>query len=290
MTWIEVSVSVRPADAERAGDLLLRYCPQGFSETPARHRRVLRVYLPLSPGSRPLLTRLRRHVTRTITPVTVRTGRVEDTGWVRAWRAHARPMRIGRLLVLPTWMRPAERASGLTLMRLDPGMAFGSGEHASTQLCLAAIERYVRRGTTVIDVGTGSGILAVAAARLGAPRVLAIDTDPVAVAVAGHNVRTNRVADRVYVRSGVGLVRVRRRADLIVANLTADTLPAIFDGVRRCLAARGRFVGSGFGGARVKDVMRAMAGAGLRPVQVDRLRGWRAVHAVTAVPERPAKR
>jgi ribosomal protein L11 methyltransferase len=140
---------------------------------------------------------------------------------------------------------------------------------------------------TVIDVGTGSGILAIAAARLGAARVLAIDSDPVAVAVASQNVRANHVADRVHVRAGVGLARVRLRADLIVANLTADALPGILAGVRRCLGARGRFVGSGFGAVRVNGVMRAMALAGLRPIEVDRLRGWRAVHA--AAPRRGAR-
>jgi len=281
VTWIEVSVSVLPRQSDRAGDLLLRYCPQGFAEAGARHRRLLRVYLPSNAAGRLLLTHLRRDLVRVVAPVTIEDRPVVDDHWLGAWKAHARPIHIGRLTVLPTWMAGA-RVRGRTLVRLDPGMAFGSGEHPSTQLCLAAIERQVRRGVTVIDVGTGSGILAIAAARLGARRVLGIDNDPVAVAVARENVRANRVADQVSIRDGDNLARVRLRADLIVANLTADALPGIVAEVPRRLVPGGRFVGSGFGAARVPEVERTLAVAGLCPIRVDRLRGWRAVHAVAA--------
>ncbi len=282
MRWLEVAVSVRSTQAERVGDLLLRYCPLGFSETAARHRRrVLRIYLPGGAVSRSALPRLRRDLARTVGPAAIESRVVEETAWLDAWKTHARLIRIGRLTILPTWM-PERRARARTVVRLDPGMAFGSGEHPSTQLCLAAMERYVRSRARVIDVGTGSGILAVAAARLGAGRVLAIDNDPMAVAVARANIRANRVAGRVRVREGSGLARVRFRADLIVANLTADLLPVILRDVARCLVPGGRFVGAGFGAARVAEVQHAMVAAGLRSTHVDRLRGWRSVHAVAA--------
>ncbi len=285
--WLEVAVSVRPAQTERAGALLLRYCPQGFSETVARYRRhVLRIYLPGGAVSRSALHRLRRDLARTVEPAAIETRVVEDTVWVAAWKTHARPIRIGRLTIQPSWM-PGRRARGQTVVRLDPGMAFGSGEHPSTQLCLAAVERHARKGVRVIDVGTGSGILAIAAARLGARRVLAIDSDPVAVAVARANVRANRVAGRVRVREASGLARVRFCADLIVANLTAHLLPAILRDAARCLARGGQFVGAGFGMARVTELERAMAAAGLRATRVEHLRGWRAVHAMGAQPRRP---
>ncbi len=282
MKWLEVAVTVRPTQAERAGDLLLRYSPQGFSDTAAPHRRrVLRVYLPGGPISRSALPGLRRDLAGTVGLVAIETRRVENTAWLDAWKTHARPIRIGRLTIQPSWL-PGRQARGRTVVRLDPGMAFGSGEHPSTQLCLAAVERHARRGARVIDVGTGSGILAIAAARLGAGRVLAIDDDPIAVAVARANARANRVAGRVRVREGGGLARVRFRADLIVANLTADLLPAILHDVVRCLAPGGRFVGAGFGTARAAEVRRALAEAGLRATRVEHLRGWRAVYAMAA--------
>lgn len=288
MKWLEVAVTVRPTQAGRAGDLLLGYSPQGFSDTAARHRRrVLRIYLPGGSISRSALPRLRRDLARTVGRVAIATRGVEDTAWLDAWKTHAGPIRIGRLTIQPSWL-PGRRARGRTVVRLDPGMAFGSGEHPSTQLCLAAVERHARRGARVIDVGTGSGILAIAAARLGAGRVLAVDNDPIAVAVARANVRANHVAGRVRVRRGSGLARVRLRADLIVANLTADLLPAIVRDATRCLAPGGRFVGAGFGTSRVAEVQRALAEAGLRATRVDHLRGWRSVHA-TAAPSRSAR-
>jgi ribosomal protein L11 methyltransferase len=208
---------------------------------------------------------------------------ISDTLWARAVRGSARRVRVGRIIVQPTWMR-RPRGARLAVVRLNPGLAFGSGEHESTQLCLRALTRYVARGATVIDVGTGSGILAIAAARLGAERVLAIDNDPVAVSVARVNIRANGVRTVVAVRRGNGLVGVRPRADLLVANLTADTLPPVLHGAGRCLASGGRLVVSGFTAPRVRGVRHALAAAGFAVTGVDRLRAWRAVHAAVAHP------
>jgi ribosomal protein L11 methyltransferase len=209
--------------------------------------------------------------------VTIRA--VPDRAWREAWKRHARPVRIGRLTILPTWWKDAGVGRRVTV-RIDPGMAFGSGEHPTTQLCLAGLDRQVSPGMTVIDVGTGSGILAIAAAWLGAARVLAIDNDPVAVAVARQNVRANRAGGQVTVRLAGTLGRLRPPADLIVANLTAQTLPPVLAAARRCLRPRGRFVASGFGTAKAGEVSAAMRTAGLRPVAVERRRGWCAIHAV----------
>jgi ribosomal protein L11 methyltransferase len=118
---------------------------------------------------------------------------VADEDWANAWREHFHPMRIGRrLLVAPTWEAVQPR-SGELVLRLDPGMAFGTGTHASTVLCLRALEELIRPGCTVLDVGTGSGILAVAAAMLGAGAVTALDIDPLAVRIARQNVVVNGV-------------------------------------------------------------------------------------------------
>ncbi len=293
MRWIEVSVDVLPSQVEIAGDLLLRHCPQGFSEIGGlrRGRRVLRAYLLAGTEGRVRLRRLRRAVVALAARSDVRTRVVRDTGWAEAWKAYARPIRIGRLLVQPTWLAaPAGRSRGQreggAVVRLDPGMAFGSGEHASTQLCLAAIDRYAGPGSVVIDLGTGSGILAIAAARLGARHVLAIDNDPLAVTVARANVRRNRVGRRISVRRSEGLAGLRLRADLILANLTADILPSVLSDVLRCLAPGGRFVASGFGSPRISEVRRRSAAAGLRVVATQRRRGWCAVHAIAPAARR----
>jgi ribosomal protein L11 methyltransferase len=209
------------------------------------------------------------------------TRRARDIEWRRAWREAAQPVVIGRVAVLPTWWKRAPGA-GYAIVRIDPQMAFGSGEHPTTQLCLAALDRLVRPGASVIDVGTGSGILAIAAVRLGARRVTAIDNDPVAVQTARRNVLVNRVRGRVAVRAADGLASARGSADIIVANLTAPTLPPVMMLARRCLRPRGVFVASGFGPSSTKSVAAAMRAAGLRPVAIRALRGWRAVEAVPA--------
>lgn len=273
-----------PALVETAGDALRQVAPAGFAEHRlARGRRRLVAHLPMGASGRAALLRLRAALRRVARrgpgrgrlALTARV--VDDAVWRDAWRRHARPVRVGRLTVQPPWMPPP--ASG-AVVRLDAGMAFGSGLHPSTRLCLSALDRYVRGPSTVVDVGTGSGVLAIAAARLGAGRVLALDHDPVAVRVASANVRANGVRDRVEVRRASGLGSVRRRADLILANLTADDLCLLLPVVPARLRPGGRFVGSGLGPSRVPQVVRAAGDAGLRVIEVVRWRGWCVVHAV----------
>lgn len=282
MRWLEISVGVPPEDSDVAGDCLLRHCPAGFSESAGRSRtrpRVLCCYLPSTRAGRIALARLRRALGHEVASAAISVRVVGDTNWVGMWRAFAKPVHVGRITVVPTWMRPRARP-GQALVWLDAGQAFGSGEHPSTQLCLAAVERFVRGGETVIDLGTGSGILAIASARLGARRVLAIDEDGIATSVALANARANGVLGRVMVRRTSGLSRVRLRADLIVANLTPGILAGVLPHVARCLVPGGRFVGSGFGPARAAEVARLAESSGLRVVEIEARRGWRAVHAV----------
>ncbi|MDR7420779.1 MAG: 50S ribosomal protein L11 methyltransferase [Armatimonadota bacterium] len=278
MTWTEVSFGVRPSHAETAIGIILRLVPQGLSES-GRGRRVLRVYLPRSGHGRRVFRALARELRAAGFAPHVATRPISQAAWQDAWRVHARPVRIGRLAVLPTWWKAAAGATAV-VVRIDPGMAFGSGEHPTTHLCLAAIERHLTPGATVIDIGTGSGILAIAAARLGARRVLALDNDPVAVAVARQNVAANRVTSRVRVIRADRLGPAVAPAHLIVANLTADTLAPFLCDAHRCLRPGGRLVASGFTAAREADVSRAVAAVGLRRVAIMRRRGWSALHAI----------
>lgn len=281
MTWLEISIDVRPSQVEPAAAVVLRYAPQGFAEEAGGRgrRRVLRLYAAAGAAGREVFRRLRRDLQAAAPEARLTSRTVRDAEWRDAWMAHARPVTIGRLAVVPAWWRRSI-APDRVVVRLDPGMAFGSGEHQTTQLCLAAIEQHLRAGSTVIDVGTGSGILAIAAAKLGADRVLAIDNDPVAVKIARANVKANGVGGRIAVRLASDLGRTRLRADLIVANLTAQGLPNILGGAARRLSPGGWFVGSGFSAVGVRGVVREISRVGLRVVRVTSLRGWRAVHAV----------
>ncbi len=276
MIWTEISIDVPPSQAESAADVVLRHCPSGFQELASRgRRRVLRAYLA---PDRQGLARLRQEVMRAAPSARISTRRLGDGGWQEAWKKHARPVRAGRVTVLPTWWKEAVVGAGVPVW-LDPGMAFGSGAHPTTRLCLAAIDRHTPPGISVIDVGTGSGVLAIAAARLGARRVVAIDCDPIAIGVATENVARNRVGARVTLRLADSLAGVRAPADLIVANLTAVALPPFLPDVRRLLMPGGRLVASGFGASKARAVWAEMASAGLEVVGVDRLSGWCALVA-----------
>jgi ribosomal protein L11 methyltransferase len=278
--WLEVSVTAPAAQVEAAGAALLRVCPQGLAERPARRGRaaVLQAYVPVG-GGRVILPALRAAVRQAAPGARVLVRSRDDAAWSGLWKARARPVVVGRVVVAPSWWTdalPAHQA----VVRIDPGMAFGSGEHPTTHLCLSAVDRYVKPGSAVIDVGTGSAVLAIAAARRGARRVVAVDNDPLAVRVARANVRANRAGHHVQVRAGDGVDGLRLRADLVVANLTAPTVVALALPAARRLRPGGRLVVSGFTGAHVPGVARALRAAGLRVAATVRRRGWVAVHAV----------
>lgn len=301
-SWIDVRVSVSAEAAEAAAEILRELRGGGLvEEHPAPGRVRFRCYLPPSPLIRAALSavrsRIRALVRYGLDPgrVTVTHRRVAGRRWATAWRAHARAVRVGRLLIRPAWIRAAARP-GDVVVTIDPGMAFGTGMHASTRLALrgltAALRR--RRGAVVFDVGTGSGILAIAAAALGARSVWAADSDPVAIAAARANVRLNRCTRRVRVVEAAGLGAAPGRAGVIVANIVADTIVDLLPDARARLSAGGVFVGSGIVAGRVRAVLRAAGAAGFRLNAVLREGEWRAVvlsaRPRSGLPARAARR
>jgi ribosomal protein L11 methyltransferase len=187
-----------------------------------------------------------------------------ETDWAEAWKAACHVLHVGRRLVVkPSWREYAPLPHEL-LLELDPDMAFGSGLHPTTQLCLRALEEMVRPGATVLDVGAGSGILAIAAGRLGAARVLALDTDPLAVQVARQNVALNRLEPVVAVEEGtLAIPPVDRRGDghgweVIVANILAETIMQLAAAFRANLAPAGVLIASGIIAGRSDEVVASL--------------------------------
>lgn len=207
---------------------------------------------------------------------------VAEEDWANAWRAHFHPLRLGRrLVVAPSW-EPVSPRPGEVVLQLDPGMAFGTGAHASTALCLRALEDLVQPGGRVLDVGTGSGILAVAAALLGASEVTALDIDPLAVRIARQNADINGVADRVhvhYAELGDLLAGGLAPAPLALANLTRDALVPLAPQLAAALEPGGTVVASGIVAGGRAAVEAAFSAAGLRPVRSNRLEDWFALWA-----------
>ena len=202
---------------------------------------------------------------------------VADEDWAETWKEFFHTEKIGaRTVIKPTW-EEYEAKAGEIVVELDPGAAFGTGQHATTSLCIRALEDLVRPGMTVFDVGTGSGVLAIVAAKLGAKRVEAVDFDPVAVRVARENVRQNGAEDVVRTERSDLLKSVAGKADLIIANIIADIIVRLFGEVKGSLAAGGTMLLSGIIEDRLADVVEAAGRHGFSVEKIEQEKGWAAV-------------
>ena len=202
---------------------------------------------------------------------------VPNENWAEIWKKYYKPLRAGEhFIIRPSW-EPCEPGPGDHVIEMDPGMAFGSGYHETTLMCLALLEKTVTRpGLEVIDVGTGSGILAVGAAMLGAERVLAIDIDRDAVRVARENVRLNGVDKQVSVQEGNLLDRVSESCDICVANIIAQVICSFAKPLKDHIRPGGFFICSGIVAEREKDVHDALLEADYRIIEVCHSGEWTA--------------
>ena len=170
---------------------------------------------------------------------------VSEDSWAEVWKKYYKPFYAGEhLVVKPTW-EPFDPKPGDRIIEIDPGMAFGSGTHETTGMCISLLEETIRGGEDIIDVGTGSGILAIAAALLGAGHVLAIDIDPDAVRVAGENVAHNQVENIVEVREGDLLKNTQETCQICVANIISDIIISFAAPLRNHIRPGGLFICSG---------------------------------------------
>lgn len=203
---------------------------------------------------------------------------VRDEDWANNWKQYYHGFAAGeRIYIYPIWEQPDE--SYAINIGLDPGMAFGSGTHETTELCLRALEKYGKTGNHVLDVGTGSGILAIAAAKLGAAEVLAVDLDENAVKVAKKNVDYNDVSCRVQVRAGNLTDGVSGTYDIVVANILADVICLLAKDVKKFLNPQGIFITSGIIADKTDMVQRALTEAGLTVIETTEKGEWRMVAA-----------
>jgi len=198
---------------------------------------------------------------------------VKEEDWANEWKRYFKPVRIGRrFLIKPSWEEAASPAD-LLVVEIDPGMAFGTGTHPTTSLCLEAIEEHVAQDQLVFDIGTGSGILAVAAAKMGAV-VQAGDIDTLAVRIAKENVILNEVTDRVTVQAGnLGEV-FTGQADVVIANIIADVIIDLLPQLPGLMKKDGLFLASGIIDTRAEEVAGKMEEAGLQCVGRLEDAGW----------------
>jgi ribosomal protein L11 methyltransferase len=265
--WLEVSVTTDHEAAESVAEVLSRYAQRGVAIEAAAGGWeagpvTVRAYLPhddhTSTHQRCIQAAL-GHLNQ-IRPVSAPAFRwVAESDWAEAWKQKLTVMHIGQHIVIrPSW-RDYEPVDGDIVIQLDPGMAFGTGLHPTTQLCLTALEQRVSAGMDVLDIGTGSGILAIAAAKLGAGRVAAVDNDPVAVRTARENVIANHMQEIVSVVAG-SLADVSGCYDVVVVNILAPVIiEMLAEGLRERLKPAGCLIAAGIIAEQAEDVIAAMA-------------------------------
>jgi len=205
---------------------------------------------------------------------------IDEQEWETAWRKHYKTLRVGnRLIIKPAW-EDYEAMTGQVVIEIDPGMAFGTGQHATTRLCLLAFETYLRPGMTVLDLGTGSGILAIAAAKLGASSILALDINPAVVVIARSNVEANGVAGIVTVEQGTLPLGTKGKIfDLVAVNITADVIEELSHSLASCLEPRGIIIASGFAEERLEGVIERLDQVGIKTMEVLAEEQWRTIVA-----------
>ncbi|CAH0347057.1 50S ribosomal protein L11 methyltransferase [Bacillus sp. CECT 9360] len=205
---------------------------------------------------------------------------VNEEEWATAWKKYYNPVKISeRFTIVPTWENYEPVSSDELIIELDPGMAFGTGTHPTTVMCIQALERTVKPGDTVVDVGTGSGVLSIAAALLQAQRVTALDLDEVAVASAKINVKLNKVQDLVSVSQNNLLDGVSAAADVVVANILAEVIVRFTDDVAKVVKPGGYFIASGIIQPKKQEVKDALIASGFVIEETMHMEDWVALIA-----------
>ncbi len=211
---------------------------------------------------------------------TITISEVNEEEWASAWKKYYKPVKItDRITITPTWEEYEPEAKDELIIELDPGMAFGTGTHPTTVLCIKALEKYQVEGASVLDVGTGTGVLSIASAKLGAEDVLAVDLDEVAVHSARLNSKLNKVQKTVQIKQNNLADQIEGPFQIIVANLLAEIVMRLADSAFSILAEDGYFITSGIIKNKQGDVEEKLKSAGFDVLEVLEREDWVAIVA-----------
>ena len=210
----------------------------------------------------------------------MKTSEVDDEDWATAWKKYYHPVKISsRFTIVPTWEEYEPVESDELIIELDPGMAFGTGTHPTTVMCIQALEKYVKKDDIVVDVGTGSGVLAISAAMLGAQQVQALDLDYVAVVAAKENVELNKVSHIIDVTEGNLLDAIKVEPNVIVANILAEVIMTFSQDAAGLLPEDGLFIVSGIIGDKRDAVKEDLVEKGFDIIESVLMEDWVAIIA-----------
>ena len=296
MEWTDIRLTVSKADAEAAEAVATMIAEGGIyiedysdieeqveqiahvdlieQELLDKPRDTVIIHMYLEPGASPVetLALIAARMEAAGIPYTSETEGVEQEDWQSGWRTYYHPMDVGqRLAIVPSWQ---DYDTDRVKLILDPGLAFGTGGHETTNLCLEVLDERVKGGERVLDIGSGSGILAIAALKLGAAVAEGVDIDPVAVRTAGENAALNGVADKLTVLVGDLSDKASGKYDIITANIVANAIMSLAPAVPGLMADDAVVIASGIIDSRKDEVIAALEAAGLAVLEVKEKRGW----------------
>ena len=297
MDWTEICVEVPAADIDSAAAIANMTVPYGiyiedYSDLERevleiaridlidedllkadRDKAKIHIYIDPEDNIDEAVSFLKERLNAADIDYTIDLSNVREDDWLNNWRKYFKPMPVGeRLLINPSWYTDTD-PEGRAVLNIDPGLAFGTGKHETTRLCMEALERYVNKGSKVLDVGCGSGILGIAAVLLGADSAFGVDIDETAVRTANENARINGVGDSFTAIAGDLVDKVTEKYDIVVANIVADAIIALSASVPRFMTDDAVYIVSGIIDARADDVKNAVKDS-FDIVEENTLGGW----------------
>lgn len=297
MDWTEICVEVPAADIDSAAAIANMTVPYGiyiedYSDLERevleiaridlideqllkadRDKAKIHIYIDPEDNIDEAVSFLKERLNASDIAYTIDLSNVREDDWLNNWRKYFKPMPVGeRLLINPSWYTDTD-PEGRAVLNIDPGLAFGTGKHETTRLCMEALERYVNKGSKVLDVGCGSGILGIAAVLLGADIAFGVDIDETAVRTANENARINGVGDSFTAIAGDLVDKVTEKYDIVVANIVADAIIALSASVPRFMTDDAVYIVSGIIDARADDVKNAVKDS-FDIVEENTLGGW----------------
>lgn len=299
MDWTEIKITVDADNVDRAGDIAQMVVPYGIyiedyrtleqeaweiaridlidEDLLAKDRSKGIVHIYISPEENPneAVSFLTERLTAEGIAHEIDENVCKNADWENNWKKYFKPMPVGeRLLIRPIWEQEYD-AGDRAVLHLEPGLAFGSGTHDTTRLCLESLEKYAHEGKSILDVGCGSGILSIAGLLLGADSAVGVDIDALAVKTAQENGRTNSFDEPKFtVLKGSLTDKVTGKFDIIVANIVADIIIVLCRDVKKYLNDGGVFITSGIIEPREQDVLAAFAENGIEVVERHESGGW----------------
>jgi ribosomal protein L11 methyltransferase len=290
MQWMELSLNVTPSKAVKATEILGRYGQGGAeieeweSEDSCEYYSIIKIYLPFNRKYKDIQSQILKEIANLDNKIILKEKRLKQDEWFDSLRKGFKIFEIGsKIIIKPSWAESVTIPRGKVVIELDPGAAFGTGLHATTRLMLLNIEKYLKKRSNVFDLGTGTGILAIASAKLGASNVLAYDYDPVAVRAARYNLKVNQVDSQVQIRRGTlslaAQYKFKDTFDLVLANITSRAISDMSAGLAKILKPGGFVIVSGIHPQGLDEVLIRLALTDLKLIDLQQEDQWSAVIA-----------